>query len=295
MVSFQYPFPVKFLDLGDQIRIAYVDEGQGDQVLLMIHGLGSYLPAWQKNITDLKQDYRCIALDLPNYGKSGKGAFPFTMRFFAKILAGFIESLDLKNLTLIGHSMGAQIALTTLLETEVSIDQLVLIAPAGFETFSDADKAFFYKNITPESIRDLSVDQIKVNFDLNFHNGRLPEDAQFMFEDRLAMLADREEFEWYYKMVPLCVKAMLEAPVFDLLKDIELPTLILFGKEDLLIPNQLLHPELTTHQVAMSGHEQIVNSHLAMLSPCGHFVQWDRPEEVNTLIRSFLEDKALSK
>ena len=46
----KYPFPVKYLTVKDY-KIAYVDEGDSENVLIFIHGLGSYLKAWERNIT----------------------------------------------------------------------------------------------------------------------------------------------------------------------------------------------------------------------------------------------------
>ncbi|MFC1852317.1 alpha/beta fold hydrolase, partial [candidate division CSSED10-310 bacterium] len=56
----QYPYPVKTLTVQDSIKVAYVDEGTGEQTLIFIHGLGSYLPAWQKNINALKERYQTL-------------------------------------------------------------------------------------------------------------------------------------------------------------------------------------------------------------------------------------------
>jgi pimeloyl-ACP methyl ester carboxylesterase len=170
MEDFQYPYQTKTITLNGGIQIAYVDEGQGEHIQLMIHGLGSYLPAWQKNIALLKDHFRCIALDLPNYGKSTKGSFPFTVDFFADIILAFIQRLDLDNVSLIGHLMGAQIAISACLKSAVNFNKLVLIAPAGFETFTESEKQFFYENITAESIRSMSIEQIRQSFALNFHN-----------------------------------------------------------------------------------------------------------------------------
>lgn len=288
MVNFDYPYTTRRIRLDNEIEIAYVDEGQGSYTLLMIHGLGSYLPAWQKNIEGLKGHFRCIALDLPNYGKSSRGNFPFTMDFFARTIQSFIEILNLKNVVLVGHSMGGQIAVTSILDTAADIHSLVLLAPAGFEVFSEADRAFFDSLVTPEALKATPVEQIALNFALNFSNNQLPEDARFMFEDRLQMRADEAEYDFYCNMVPKCVTGMLNAPIFDRLTELTLPTLILFGQEDLLIPNKYLHPELSPIDVAQSGQREIQDSELHILSPCGHFVQWECPGEVNRLTQQFL-------
>ncbi|MDO8897890.1 MAG: alpha/beta fold hydrolase [Bacteroidales bacterium] len=67
-----YPFDVKKVQIDENTEIAYIDEGSGKETIIFIHGLGSYLPAWKKNIEGLSSDFRCIAIDLPGYGKSSK-------------------------------------------------------------------------------------------------------------------------------------------------------------------------------------------------------------------------------
>ena len=106
----KYPFDTKFIKVNDY-EIAYVDEGNSENVLLFIHGLGSYLKAWDRNIPELKNHFRCIALDLPGYGKSSKQIHSGEVSFYVEILNEFITKLNLKNVSLVGHSMGGQIAL----------------------------------------------------------------------------------------------------------------------------------------------------------------------------------------
>ncbi|MFM8486640.1 MAG: alpha/beta fold hydrolase, partial [Bacteroidota bacterium] len=112
MESLVYPYPVQKVVLPDGPEIAYIDEGRGPYTLVMIHGLGSYLPVYTKVVGQLKRDYRCIALDLPNYGKSSRGGYTFDMAFFAETVSKFIHTLKLKKVVLVGHSMGAQVAMT---------------------------------------------------------------------------------------------------------------------------------------------------------------------------------------
>ncbi len=284
-----YPFPVKRCRISPDIELAYMEAGRGPNSLVFIHGLGSYAPAWSKMIPLLAEKFHCVALDLPNYGLSEKGDFPFTMSFFAGCVESFIQQLGLKNVMLVGHSMGGQIALTMALRKKVAIQKLVLLAPAGFETFSEEDRAWLRKFVTPSSLEGLSVEQITQNFDLNFSTQKLPEDASFMLEDRLKL---REKYPAGYRsfceMIALCVEGMLSAPVFDQLHTIELPSLLFFGQEDYLIPNRFLHPAKNPQQIAEAGQIQMPKSQLQLLSPCGHFIPWEAAESVCERMRQFL-------
>jgi pimeloyl-ACP methyl ester carboxylesterase len=287
MESLVYPYPVQKVVLPDGPEIAYIDEGKGPYTLVMVHGLGSYLPVYTKLVEHLKQDYRCIALDLPNYGKSSRGDYPFDMAFFAETVSKFIQALKLKKVVLIGHSMGAQIAMTLALQEPDLAKALVLLAPAGFETFTPENKAWFSSFMQPQIVKATPVAQIEANFNVNFHGNTLPEDARFMLEDRLKMREDSIEYDHYCRMIPKCVMGMLEQPVYDNLNQIPWPTLIFFGEQDLLIPNRLLHPGSTTRQVAERGQARIPGSQLVMLPNCGHFVPWEYADQVADELRSF--------
>lgn len=288
MDSLAYPFPVKYARLPGGIEVAYVDEGRGDRTLVFIHGLGSYLPAWTKNIASLRSDFRCIALDLPNYGKSRPGMYPFSMSFFARTVDALIRELDLRNVVLVGHSMGGQIAMAMALDLNTDIEKMVLIAPAGFETFTEPEKQWLRQVYTPALTLSLTPEQIEQNFNLNFADNQLPDDARFMYEDRLRMREDLPYYTAYAMMIPQCVSGMLDQPVFDRLPLITTPTLIVFGQEDMLIPNRILHPGETPAGVAEKGHARFPNSDLSLVSPCGHFVQWECAGKVNDHIRAFL-------
>lgn len=286
MQDWEYPYEVQKISISDSIEIAYISEGKGKCNLLFIHGLGSNLKGWQKNIEFLKKDYRCIALDLPGYGKSSKGIYPSNMTFFAETIRIFIDKMKLKNVVLIGHSMGGQAAIHTVLNNSKQIEKLVLIAPAGFETFTEQERMWFQNIYTPAVVKATPEEQIVKNFQLNFH--AMPDDAQFMIDDRLWM-RQTVEYDYYCNMIPKCVMGMLREPVFERLQEIKLPTLVVFGENDLLIPNKFLHADLTTSTVAKSGQESISNSVLKMIPSAGHFVQWEQAERVNDEITAFIK------
>lgn len=280
-----YPYSVKKIKLADGKEIGYMDEGKGKQTLLFIHGLGSYAPAWKKNIETLKNNYRCIAIDLPGYGKSSKGKYEASMSAYADVVNAFLENMDIEKATLIGHSMGGQISMMTALAYPEKVEKLILVAPAGFETFTPGEKQWFREVLTPTAVKLTSVDQIKSNIAWNFYD--MPDDAFFMAEDRIAM-RDAEGFDAYCYIIVECVKGMVDEPVFEYLDRIQQPTLVIFGEGDNLIPNRFLNGG-KTEDIAKSGAEKIPNAELKMIPKAGHFVQFEKAEEVNEAMVSFLK------
>lgn len=275
------------LVLPDGIEIGYVDQGQGPKTLLLLHGLGSNYKGWFKLIHELSGQYRCVAMDFPGYATSSKGDYPISMAFFAAKAIEAAEQLGLERPILVGHSMGGLVAMTAALQRPELFKKLILIAPAGFESFNKVARQLLRKLFTPKVIRDLSVEQIKRNIEANFTE--FPPDAHFMLEDRLALTQQAQDFDYYCRLIPRCTAAMLDEPVLPRLSDLKLPTLIVFGQNDQLIPNKLLHPTLNTRMVAEIGTKAIADSQLSLLSNCGHFAQWECADKVAGEIQEFLK------
>ena len=284
MDELEYPYPTSKAQLSDGIEIAYMDQGQGEKTLLMVHGLGSYGPAWKQNMAALSQKNRCIAIDLPGYGKSSKGRYEGGMRFFADVVKEFVDGMGLENVVLMGHSMGGQIALTASLAYPETFQELVLVSPAGFETFHPGQRKWFGEVITARGVYLTPVDQIKANIGWNFY--KMPKEAEFMVTDRIAMRKCKE-FEGYCYIIPVCVQGMVDDPVFDHLKDVQARTLVVFGAQDNLIPNRFLNPG-TTKKIAEQGAEQMPNATLELVNKAGHFVHFEKADVVNGYIMDFL-------
>ena len=285
----EYPYPVKHQAVGDDITIAYADEGEGE-VILFIHGMGSYAPAWKKNITDLKSNYRCIVVDLPGYGKSSKGEYAAGMNFHADHLFRLMDSLKIEDFHIAGHSMGGQIAMHMALSQPGKVKSLMLMAPAGIETFTDQEKQIFFA-MTPEQLAGVTDEQYRFNLELNFY--QMPEDAEFMYDDRMKIKED-PAFIDYCHVVIEGIKGMLNEPVFKQLSALKLPVLILYGKEDQLIPNKYMHPELSTDKIAAMAQEQMPLASIHLIEEAGHFVHFEQAEQANNLINEFLKTNQTS-
>lgn len=279
-----YPYETHKIQLDNNLTIAYTDEGSGDPIIF-IHGLGSYVPAWKKTIAGLSDANRCIAIDLPGYGKSSKGNYKGSMSYYADVVKELIEKLNLKKVTLAGHSMGGQISILLSVAYPEIVDKLLLLSPAGFETFTPGQKQWFREVLTPRSVALTPVDVLISNVGYNFYD--FPSDAQFMIDDRIAMRT-AEGFNLYCHQIVKSINGMVDEPVFDYLKEISASTLVIFGAQDNLIPNRFLNPG-KTEEVARLGAEQIPNCRLELINKAGHFAHFEKSDEVNLIIKEFLK------
>ncbi len=282
----KYSFPIKTTKLPNNISIAYWEEGDGKDTLLFIHGLASYIPAWSKNIPELKKHFHCIAIDLPGYGKSNSGVHSGNMNYYVEIISQFINELKLSNVSLVGHSMGGQIVLSFALNYPKQVNRLILVAPAGFETFNQNEINWIKKNYSFNSMFNITDDQMRINYSNNFF--QMPGETEFMIQDRIRMKSSKN-FADYCRVVINSLYSMLENPIFEKLKLIETQTLILFGKNDVLIPHPMLHKNLTTEEIACTGSMELRNAKLVLYNNCGHFIQFEKPNEFNRAILEFFD------
>lgn len=284
----EYPYEVQRLDLGDTLNIAYVEEGAGEETILFIHGLGGYLPIWKKNIENLKQDFRCLALDLPGFGKSSKKEFSYSIPFFVKTIKAFLNHQSIEKVHLVGHSLGGQIALHYNLQYPNEIESLILMASTGMESFTEDQISLMKTFVSPQSIKNMSPSRIKSDLAGNFYQKKLPEEAQFMLDDRLR-LTSAPDFNFFALAVSRSVAAILDAPLMNELKNVQTPTLIVFGEDDQLIPNRYFNPELSIERIAKKTEEALADSQFEIIKEAGHMLPFEQAEKVNVFIREFLE------
>lgn len=267
------------------INMAYIDEGQSDEVLVLVHGLGTYAKGWLRNIEPLSKHYRVIAVDLPGYGKSDKGYYEYTMDFNAQVLVELLDALEIEKATFVGHSMGGQISMTIALNYPERVNKLVLISPAGFERFDDGEGAWMTGVMTPELVRDTPIRSIDVNLRYNFYE--TPPESEFLITERI-QLRGAKDFERYCYAVSKNVEAMINGYVYDKLDKITQPTLVLWGENDELIPNRFLHAGWTKN-IAAIGEREIPDNTTILFPKCGHFVQFEKAAETNQAIIEFLK------
>ncbi len=280
----EYAFSVETANI-DGTRLAYVDVGKGPQTLVLIHGLGSYMPSWRNNVAALSKHARVVALDLPGYGQSDKPLAPYSMGYFVAKIRGLLEALDVHHPVLVGHSMGGQIAMTYALQHPEDVAGLVLASPAGLETFADGEAKWLANAVTPEFTCLASDESIDVRHAGNFH--AIPKDAEFMVADRIAMKG-AAEFADYCVAVSRSVAGMLDGPVHERLGDLTAPTLVSFGKHDNLIPNPFLHPGSTV-RLAKREVARIPGASLVVLN-AGHMAHYEQADAWNDAVLRFVRN-----
>lgn len=116
----------------DGVPIHFMMRGNGDTALVFVHCWSCDSSYWQAQMDYFAADYRVVAIDLAGHGQSGMGRKDYTIPGFADDVESVIDSLDLKKVILVGHSMGGSVVIETALRMPERVTKLVAVD--SFET-----------------------------------------------------------------------------------------------------------------------------------------------------------------
>ncbi len=247
--------------LRDNTVVHYLEAGQGP-VLVLVHGLGSSSEVWRDSMRLLARRYRVVALDLPGYGKSDKPRADYSIEYHAAALNDFIDALGAGKVALVGNSMGGWISAITALNHPEKVSHLILVDSAGLR--SDKFPSINLNPATKEEMRTLLL---------------------ALFADKSFVTEKIVNDQWEYrKDIRSTVQATLESlktklPLLDdRLKNIKVPTLIIWGREDALTP-------LADAERFAKG---IPGSKLVVIDNTGHIPQVEKPAIFYRAVKGFV-------
>lgn len=250
-----------------RLRVRYVDADSGEPVLLM-HGLGGSIESWTNNIEELAKSFRVIAVDLPGFGLSDKPKINYTIRFYKEFVIRFLKKLQLDQASIVGSSLGGHVAAEVAIGRPSLVKRLVLTSPAGAlpRSFKGSPALWRYVQV----INAKSVQQVRQA--LSAVDNKPVDDsyAQLVFQ-KVSMPGAKEAF-----LSALAGSA--KAPrLNNRLNRIKAPTLLLWGKEDYMIPVKFAEPFIG-----------MKNCRVVLLENCGHRPHFERPELFNRIVSDFL-------
>lgn len=251
----------KGIALPDNTVVHYLEAGQGP-VLILVHGLGASSESWRPAMLHLAKRYHVIAPDLRGYGKSDKPRADYSVAYHASELNSFIDALGVKKTALAGNSMGGWIAALTALDHPDKVSHLVLVASAGLKR----------DTLPPVDLNPVTREQMQALL-------------LALFADKALVTTRMIDEQWEYRReVRATVAATLASfskavPFLDgRLQDIRTPTLIVWGRQDQLIP-------LDQADRFAKG---IPGARLVVFENTGHLPQYERPKEFYGAVKGFV-------
>ncbi len=269
----------KYLDVNGW-RTRYVSAGARGPALVLLHGLGSSLDAWRLNLDPLGESFRVVAPDLLYFGKSAKPASAPTHAAFSAFVTAFMDALGIARATLVGNSMGGAVATRTALDAPERVERLILVDPAGF----GRGLAWWLRLRTLIDLRSRgrpSPFMLRLGLKQTFYNPDcVPPD---LIDAMVELNQEPGAFEAYRRVLRIGVdwrglKDTMLAQVRDEAHRIRIPTLLVWGKQDRVVP-------LAQMQVAQ---EKIPHAQTFVFDACGHAPQIEHAAEFNALTRDFV-------
>ena len=279
---YQFPFKENYAVV-DGVRLHYVDEGSGPPILMM-HGEPTWSYLHRKMIPPLvAAGYRCIAPDLMGFGLSDKPSneSAYTYDRHVELITGLVNSLELRDITIIGQDWGGPIGLRFGIENRDRVKSLVvlntLVAPKKLPLFFAA----LFRNGGFSSFLTRRLDLLrKMAFMSGFHRPLDPEaKKQYMAVHPDA--ASRAGVAVFPEMVPdKPGHPEYEAikKVGETLKTWDVPMLVMFSDKDFAFK------PAEGRQIAAHAP----NGRFKLIRNAGHFLQEDAGEEIATEVAEFL-------
>jgi pimeloyl-ACP methyl ester carboxylesterase len=261
--------PKEVLVFGQKIN--YVEAGSGPTVILL-HGLGGSTQVWQFNISALAEKYHVVVPDQIGFGKSDKPLVNYRIRTYVDFLDQFCKQLKIEHATLVGNSMGGWIAAMFTAAFPDRVDKLVLVDAAGYAPPKDFDiRALFALNPTTRAGMKLLASKV-------FYNKALQTDAAI---DQ-AIAARMAAGDGY--TINSISESIMRGEDFldDVVKTIKRPTLIVWGRQDGLVP-------LTDGE---RFNKDIAGSKMIVIEECAHVPNAEKPGEFNAALLKFLAEGA---
>ena len=271
---------LKFLDLhGD--RVAYLDEGQGE-VILLVHGMAGSSNTWRSVIGPLSRKYRVIAPDLLGHGSSDKPRSDYSLGAFAVSLRDLLDELGVAQATVIGQSLGGGVAMQFVYQHPDYCRRLILMSSGGLgpdvgwtlRLLSAPGAELIMPIIAPPPVLSAG-ERVRSLF------GKLgiqsPRGAEIW--SAYSSFADAETRQAFLRTLRAVVDYRGQAvSALNRLHVAHMPVMAIWGDQDTIIPVE--------HAYAV--HEARPDVRLEVLPGVGHFPQVERPTEVVDLIHDFI-------
>jgi pimeloyl-ACP methyl ester carboxylesterase len=261
-------------------RVNVIDTGGDGPCLLFIHGLGGLWQNWLLNIPAFMDRFRVIAPDLPGFGGSEMPAGRISIQGFARVVDALCSQLGIESAVVVGNSMGGFVGAELALAFPTRVSKLALVSAAGISAANMwKEPVMAVGRLMAIGTARAGVRQLPVVSRPRLRRAalqlvvRYPEKLSVPLASELVVGAGTAGFVGG-------LDAVLGYSFRDRLPEIEAPTLIVWGRNDILVP------------VADAYEfERLIgaNARAVVFDDTGHLAQLERPSRFNALLDEFIK------
>ena len=265
MLQFKIP-ELKYLSYR-QGQIAYRETGTG-QTLFFLHGMNGNSKSWENLFYSLSSSFRVVAWDAPSFG--GSDVFGDNIEEYKNAAKALIETLKLKKIILIGHSMGGLIASQLAYDNDVSVSGLILSSThLGFGCKKGEPLMERYAN----RLKTFSTKLSDIDYAMERAQRNTPEgtsESVIKFLANVALDIRKESIRDGGRMSQ-------ETDNTNICKDLKMPVLILSGGKDTVISTEM-HASLIA---------ALPRAHKVVFPKAGHASFAEYPDQFNYQVTAF--------
>ncbi len=268
------------------VSIAWSEIGSGTP-LILIHGFWDSHRVWSKAASLLADDFRVIMIDLPGNGLSDRPDAPYTLEWYARMIASWMDAIGVEKAHFCGHSYGGGVAQWMLLEHKDRIERMALVAPGGLgnEVFMWLKYMTFPmlgRKITPLVMRYLIP--VIMKFAPRYFGKRDPEELKISMALSRIPGTDLAFQRAVGSVINIFGQYMKTEDCADDVDAIP-PIAIFWGEDDPILP--------VKQGRSMADHSTGVS--LTTYPDCGHFPHLDVVDTFADDLRTFLFDSHRSR
>jgi len=278
-LSWAPDIPIQYVTVNG-IRLRYITAGEGP-TLVLLHTLRTQLDLFEKVVPDLVKSFTVYAVDYPGHGYSDIPSAKYDAAFFADAVEGFLDALDLHNVTLAGVSIGASISLILAARNNRRVVRVVAINPYDYAKGRGLARSSFLARLVV-ALADIPILGETVMRMRRFFVMKSVLDGGVADPDHIPpelltemyLLGNRRGH--YRAFLSLLRNAASWETARKAYSNIKIPVLLLWGDRDWSRPDEREH-----------DRQIVPGAGMATVENGGHFLPLDRPDAVIEYLLAF--------
>lgn len=267
----------------NNINVHYKKLGSGEKTFILLHGFGASLFSWREIMQPLSEYGTVIAYDRPAFGLTERpiewqGENPYSQESQIELLIGLMDKLKIEKAIWVGNSAGGTIAMLAALKYPERVESLILVSPAVYQGGGAPSwlgpllKTPQMNRLGPLLVRDIQSSGLDI-IKQAWH------DPTKISAETMQGYTKPLQVEHWDKALWYLTTSSRESELANQLNQFTLPTLIITGDDDRIVPTEL--------SVRLAS--EMPNSQLVVIPQSGHVPQEETPQEFMQAILNFLK------
>jgi pimeloyl-ACP methyl ester carboxylesterase len=268
------PTEVNYVELSPSTR-------RSAATVLFVHGLSGSWQNWLENLTHFARTHRVVALDLPGFGHSPMPSWRISIESYGRLVHRFCDAIEIGDCAIVGNSMGGFISASAAAAEPDRFEKLVLVSAAGVSSAR-------LRRRPAETVARMATGAAPLMLRLQQRGMRRPRLRYATFKGLFQhpeLLRRELLLEQFHNGAGrpgflAAVQGLVGYEILDQLDDVDVPTLIVWGRNDRIVPS----PD------AVEYGRHLHNSRTVIFADTGHLPQLERPVRFNRILETFLAE-----